>query len=205
MAREKRAKVSEPSPEELAELDASEKEADENDVDVPEDDEADPQVYPSDVKKDVDLSVPDWVRLPADMEFPQRGITWTAMRFRAEWTDRPELGDRQCVVWNLSYGDEKFARRRAKGDADTVMDEQAKQMIRAIDGRRVDWTKPGGISNPDAFWEQIGKKCRLILVNHFMKVHVLDRREQVDFFTNCLVLRTAPPSSKGRTGRERGR
>lgn len=188
----KRAEIeeSDPTDEELAELDAEKPAA---------------QHYPGDVAREVDTSVPPWVKLPADLPFPPHGVTWAAMRFLAEWTDRPHLGDRQCIVWNLSYGDEKFARRRSKGEAESTLDEMAKQMVRAIDGKRVDWANPSSPNNPDLFWDQIGKKCRLILVNHYTKVHVLDRDEQMHFFGHCLAVRTAAPSSTGPAGRKRGR
>lgn len=177
--------VSKPSPEEL---EALEEEGEEGTG------EPAPSVTASDLEREVDRSaVPAWVQIPANMEFPPFGVTWTAMRFLAEWTDRPHLGDRQCIVWNLSYGDEKFARRNAKGDAEAVMDEMAKRMIRAIDGEKVNWTV-GHEANPDKFWDEIGKRCRMLLLNHFMKTHQLEQAERLHFLANCLVVRTVTPS-----------
>lgn len=214
-----RVRASRPSARELAELDGHDPEAvreDEEDdelvgVAMP-DPEADrdarevPQVYRSDVSTVDPSTIPAWVKVPADLAFPPHGVTWTAMRFLAEWTDRPQLGDRQCIVWNLSYGDEKFARRRARGDAEAMMDEQAKQMIRAIDGKRCNYGLPTDPASPDLFWEEIGKKCRLLVLNYFMKVHTLEAAERLHFFANCLVVRTVVPSSTGRPKpRARGR
>jgi len=173
------------------EIDDPEAEADTRDV---------PQVMAADFNPAVDPSkIPAWVKIPADLEFPPTGVTWTAMKFEPQWTDRPQLGERQCILWNLSVGDEKFSRRRARGDGDAMMDEQAKQMIRAIDGHRINWGNANAVQNPDLFWDEIGKKCRMLILNHFMQSHILDKAERMYFFSNCLVVRTVVPSSTGRT------
>src|SRR4051812_39676080 len=64
-----------------------------------------PQVRPAELDARVDAStVPAWVKIPADLQFPPEGVTWVAMKFEPEWTDRPHLGERQCIIWNLSVG-----------------------------------------------------------------------------------------------------
>lgn len=164
-----------------------------------------PQVLPGRLQSSEAVGMPDWVRIPADLPIPPAGVTMTAMRFEPEWTDRPALGERQCIVWNLSVGDEKFSRRRAKGDPDGVMDEQAKQMIRAIDGQVVNWGLDTAPNSPNRFWDEIGKKCRLLILNHYMKVHTLGQDEKLHFLGNCLAVRTVGPSPRQQTPRGRGR
>jgi hypothetical protein len=129
---------------------------------------------------------PGWVVWPEDLKAP-RGKIVTFMRFRAAWTDTPEKGDRQCIMWNLNYADEKLAGKRAKGDAQLTLKEMAKAMVRAVDGARADFTgdrrKPGSI---DRWWDEIGLKCRTLVTSHFMKMHNLGDEERIDFFANCL-------------------
>lgn len=196
----KRMREREATPEEAAALEGADWEPDESDADET------PQVYPGELRKPQDVGMPKWVMVPKDLPIPPEGTTMTAMRFEPEWTDRPQLGQRQCILWNLSYGDEKFSRRRARGDADAVMDEQAKQMIRAIDGRVVDWGRDDLPNSPNRFWDEIGKKCRLLIQNHYMQVHSLGQKEKVHFLANCLAVRTVAPSPRPEaTRRARGR
>lgn len=133
--------------------------------------------------------LPSWVVVPPDLQLPS-GKTVGYMRFRANWTDEPARGDRQCVVWNLTVGDETLAIKRARGDGMRVLAECSKQMIRAVDGVRADWTGNGGIGNVNQFWDQIGSRCRQQISNYYLKTHTLDESEQADFFASCIDVRT---------------
>lgn len=131
---------------------------------------------------------PDWAKLPEGMRMPE-GKTLLAVRFRAAWTDRPSQGDRVCILWNLTEADEKHASRRARGDFQQVMNEMAKQMIRVIDGAKADWSKPGR-HNPATFFTDIGGACRQQLKNLYAKRHTLATADQIDFFVNCVAVRS---------------
>lgn len=135
-------------------------------------------------------SLPDWVVLPTDLTFP-KGRTIGYMRFRSQWTDVPEKGDRQCIVWNLTVMDERLAIKRARGEATRVLSELAKQMIRAIDGVKSDWTGKLGTGSVDKFWDELGTRCREQIQNYYVKTHSLSSEEQDDFFANCIDIRTA--------------
>jgi hypothetical protein len=111
------------------------------------------------------------------------------VRLRAGWTDRPDKGDRQCILWSLTEADEKIALRRTRGDVLRASDELAKQMVRAIDGQVVNWTSV----SPVTFWDEIGGRCRQLLKSHYAKTHVLGAEETADFFANCIAARTAQP------------
>jgi hypothetical protein len=156
-------KVSEPSPEELAVLDGAES---------------------------MDVDIPDWVQVPPNFAWPPGGRQVAFIRFRAEWTDAPSKGDRVCILWNLSVSDESAAIQRTRGEQLRFAPEMSKQMIRAVDGVKVDWSGRPGPGNPEIFWNEIGSKCRQLLVNHYVKTHVLVSEEQEDFLTNCVHVRT---------------
>ncbi len=118
--------------------------------------------------------------------FP-RGRPIMFVRLRAEWTDMPTEGDRLLICWPISYGDQQFAIRRAKGDPNVVTDELTKQMIRAIDGKPVDWTG-GNKQNPDVLWQQIGQKCRYLLTRLYLQNNTLSASETRDFFERCIAV-----------------
>lgn len=132
---------------------------------------------------------PPWARLPAGMKFP-RGRQVAFIKFKPEWTDAPQNGERQCIVWGLTDIDEKLAFGRAMGDPNRAMGELTKQMIRAIDGVQVDWSGGGGPGSIDAWWREIGGKCRQMLSRIYTQMNVLPPEEQKDFFENCIELRT---------------
>ena len=46
-------------------------------------------------------------------------------------------------------------------------------------------------ADPDVFWEQIGLKCRTLLVNVFIQTHSLNADERRDFYENCIEVRDA--------------
>jgi len=141
-----------------------------------------------DIPKEEVAAIPDWVQMPAGMIQP---LGWQVyfLRFRSKWTNRPGLGDRHCVLWNLSEADEKLAAKRARGDANRIIDEMSKQMVRAFDGQRVDWTR-GPASNIEKFWDEIGGKCRHLVRSYYLKTHVLEARDMADFFDSCVAVRT---------------
>lgn len=131
---------------------------------------------------------PDWVMIPDGMVFPEGKVAF-AVRFRAGVTDQPKLGERQCILWNLTEADEKLALKRTRGEHLRTIDELAKQMIRVIDGKKVTWTA-NVAHNPNFFWNAIGGACRTQLKNLYVKRHSLSTEDSVDFFTNCVAART---------------
>lgn len=153
----------------------------------------DPLDDDNEVDADDPAQLPQWAReaIPANLKIPP-GRTITVMRFRAEWTDRKDKGkDRTCVLWNLSVGDERLANQRGGDNVFMNTNEQAKQMIRAIDGLLADYSGRQGPANIDTFWNEIGKKCRGLVINHFIRAHSLTDAEKMDFLQRCLVLRTS--------------
>lgn len=134
--------------------------------------------------------MPEWAVLPNDLKIP-KGRVVAFILFRADWTDTPDKGDRQCIVWNLSDADERIAlKRTAMGDGLGAVSELAKQSVRAVDGHRVDWSKPKGPGSIDQFWREIGAKCRALVQRWYLQNHQLTDREQADFFENCVAVRT---------------
>ena len=147
----------------------------------PPEDEAAPEEDTSDI--------PEWVVLPDGFKMPL-GRRVTFVKIYAAMTDTPAKGDRQCILWNLTEADEKLAIKRTRGEGIRVMDEFTKQMIRAIDGKTVDWTGNAGPRSPNTFWNDIGGKYRQQLKNVYAKNHSMDTAEMVDFFSNCFAVRT---------------
>jgi hypothetical protein len=132
--------------------------------------------------------IPEWVKFPPKMKIPP-GKEVGFMQFRAKWTDKPHLGDRQVIMWSLSDADEKLAMKRTRGEHMRTITEAAKQCIRAIDGVSANWTGAFVLGNVDTFWNEIGGKCRQLIVNYYLKTHTLEAAEQLDFFANCLAVR----------------
>ena len=135
---------------------------------------------------------PPWCPLPTGLKIPI-GKSVTFMRFRATWTDRPDLGDRSVVLWPLSDTEILLANDLARGNDNRTVEEMAKMTIRAIDGMLPDRTgnPPVGTIAVSTFWTQISEKCRRQLKVNYMKTHTLSQEEQIDFFTNCFAVRTA--------------
>lgn len=134
--------------------------------------------------------VPDWVVIPPDFKMPP-GRVISFLRFRADWTDTPAKGDRQCIVWNLTDADERIALKRgATQDAVSMVNELAKQCVRAVDGVKVNWGLARGPGSIDEFWREIGAKCRQLVVRWYTQNHALSDEEQKDFFENCVAVRT---------------
>lgn len=133
---------------------------------------------------------PAWVKIPEGFKFP-RGRQVAFVKFRASWTDTPSKGDRQCILWSLTDADEKLALVRARGDVNRAASELAKQMVRALDGCSANWDGTPGGGNIDTWWNEIGGRCRGMLVRIFTQLHVLSEEERTDFFEKCIELRTA--------------
>lgn len=135
-------------------------------------------------------TIPEWVKLPPDAKLPE-GRHVVYVLFRPEMTDTPKKGERQCVMWNLTEADEKLAIKRTRGDGIRMIDELTKQMIRVVDGVKADWTGVTGPGSVTQFWDDIGGKCRQQLKNIYSKNHTFSAEEAIDFFTNCIAVRTA--------------
>lgn len=152
---------------------------------------------------------PHWVKLPQGFSFP-RGKQILFVRFKSKWTDAPWIGSpmldpntgetekdskgrevlyRQCVLWPINVADKKFALARAQRDANRVAEELAKQMVRIHDGKEADWSvvRADGV---EMFWNELGERCRQLLIRLFNKLHVLDSEEQRDFLQNCIEVRS---------------
>lgn len=135
---------------------------------------------------------PPWAPLPPGFRIPV-GKSVTFMRFRPEWTDRPDLGERSLVMWPLSDTEIVLANQLARGDDNRTVEEMAKMMIRAIDGKLADRTgNPAvGAYSVNKLWTELGEKCRRQVKMHYIKTHTLSQEEQLDFFTSCFAVRTA--------------
>ena len=132
---------------------------------------------------------PPWAKLPTGMRFP-RGRQVAFIRLLAEWTDSPQKGERQCIIWGLTDIDEKLAFGRAMGDPNRAHAELTKQMVRSIDGVVVDWSGNPGPGNIDVWWREIGGKCRQLLSRIYTQMNVLGEEERKHFFESCIELRT---------------
>jgi hypothetical protein len=132
--------------------------------------------------------VPDWVIVPPGMKLP-RSKQVVFLRFRPGMTDTPAKGERQAIVWSNNLGDQRLAIMRADKDPNVMPEQLAKQMIRVVDGKPVDWTGEAGAANIDAWWEEIGPKCRSVIDRLFVQLHVASQDELKDFFENCVAVR----------------
>jgi hypothetical protein len=130
--------------------------------------------------------VPGWFKLPvAGFTFP-RGRQVHFIRFRAEWTDTPWKGERQCCLWSMGVGDKKIALMRSMGDSLRAQDEMLKQTLRIIDGAVVS-LEDGSL---DVWWDEIGEKCRTLLTRVFAQLHFLKPEQLTDFLAECVDTRS---------------
>jgi len=131
---------------------------------------------------------PSWAKIPKDMKFP-KGIDVIFARIRASTTMYPGKGDRQVIIWPMTDADQKLAIGRAMGDRNRANIEITKQMIRSIDGQRINWTgdpsQPG--ADVDQFWHDIGPKGRNLLDRIWTQLHTMSADELFDFFENCIA------------------
>jgi hypothetical protein len=133
--------------------------------------------------------VPGWAKIPeGGFRFPKH-VQVMFVRFRAEWTDTPALGDRVIICWGLSPGDQRFAVKRAMGDNLRVTDELVQQTIRAIDGNVADWGTMG-MNSPAVFWNQIGVRCRNLMTKVHIQLNTLGPKETRNFLETCLAVVT---------------
>jgi hypothetical protein len=140
---------------------------------------------------------PAWCKpFPPKFQIP-KGKSPVFMRFRGEWTETPHLGERQCVCWGITVGEEYIADKRADERGTRAIPERAKLGIRFIAAGEdktllpVDAIKSVPEADVDIFWEQIGLKCRTLLINTFIQTHSLSEEQRRDFFENCIEVRAA--------------
>jgi hypothetical protein len=138
---------------------------------------------------------PSWCKpFPANFQVP-KGKSVVFMRFRGDWTETPHLGDRQCVCWGISVGEEYAADKRADERGSRSIPEKAKLSIRLVAAAAdetllaVDLSKATPAADTDIFWEQIGLKCRTLIINAFVQTHSLSEAQRRDFFENCIEVR----------------
>ena len=138
-------------------------------------------------------NLPEWLKpFPPGFRIP-KGKRLLCMRFRKEWTDRPDLGERQCVCWQITVGEERICDKRADSLGSGAINERAKISIRLIDAGENEPTlvavnpdKSDPQADADIFWEQIGLKCRAIIADNFLRTHSLSQEERADFFEHCI-------------------
>ena len=172
------------SPEEEAEVDSA---ADEFIGDGPVES---PLRDAADRPPEADHPVISKVKVPSSLVIPP----WKQIgyfMFRPGLTERPDLGDRTCVTWQLSVADERLAKQRTRGDSSRTYEELAKQTIRCMDGVKADWTGKGGKGNVARFWEEIGPKARTFIINSYLQTHTPTAAETEDFFLNCTTYKTS--------------
>ncbi len=136
--------------------------------------------------------IPPWVKLPEEKNFkmPGKGRLVWFMRFRARLTDAPHKGERQCILWSLTEEDEKIAITRTWGNNALIPAEMGKMMIRAVDGRAVNWDGNPTPASGKHFWREIGAAYRQMIINNYLMTHTLKLEDRVDFFDDCLAVRT---------------
>lgn len=131
--------------------------------------------------------IPEFARgkVPKDLVFP-RGIDAFFIKVPGAITHARHKGDRVCIIWELSEGDEKLAYGRSLNDPSRAVAELSKQMVRAFDGHRADWsgTGPGNI---DQFWREIGPKGRNLMQMLHSRINVMGMDDMRDFFASSIV------------------
>ncbi len=151
--------------------------------DTPEDVDDDPPEAEAEAPAANPGTPPEWADVPTNLVFPTSGKRVYYMRFPSDWTEDGQ--EHQCVLWGLTYNDEKLALVRCKAEPMRTVAEHARQMLRAVDGAKANWTmRP---SNVDTFWEDIGSRCRSMIVNHYLSTHSFTQEEKVRFFTECFA------------------
>jgi hypothetical protein len=157
------------------------------------------------------VGVPDQFPLPKGMEFPEGWQVWflhfdsrdtNTPKKGAPWVDPatgeprcdPETGKvllfRFCVLWNLSYTDEKRALRRAAGGALNVIEECSMAMIRSVDGHVADWLHDKGKDSTQQWWSEVGGKARHVIKSIYLRTHTMAPEESLRFFEQCATVRT---------------
>lgn len=130
---------------------------------------------------------PSWAKVPKDLKFP-KGIDVIFAKIPASFTMYPSLGERQVILWPLTDGDERLAYGRATSPLRAPA-ELTKQMVRAIDGERINWT--GNPSAPgadiDRFWHEVGPRGRDLLQRLHIQMNTVTRDEGAHFFEHCVA------------------
>jgi len=129
---------------------------------------------------------PDWAIMPNGLIIP-RGKEIYFIKIPAEWTDRPNEGDRQCIAWNLTVADEDIALKRTRGEQTRVVRECTMMMVRAIDGQKADWTNLNGPGNIRKWFDAIGPRGRLLVQNVYARTHSIDEDVASRFFADCFA------------------
>lgn len=129
---------------------------------------------------------PDWVLIPSDFR-PQLGMRLFFVKFTQELTGSL-AGEHQCVLSALSDKEEALAAERTQGHSGRAAAEYTKQMLRVVDGYRVNWAAPRGPGSVDEFWRNIGPKGRNLLIRIYTKLHMASDPEMADFFENCVAV-----------------
>jgi hypothetical protein len=144
----------------------------------------------SDPPQDEDTThkIPDWAVVPPKLQ-PPDGIVMAFLRIPAAWTMRPSQGDRHCIVWPLDESEEIRAYDRSRGSRARSTYELAKGCVRAVDGAVVSWGT--GARELLAWWRDIGPKGRSMIMNYYVKQHVVGEDEALDFFSNHFAAVTA--------------
>ena len=93
--------------------------------------------------------------------------------------------------WHTEFTPERVAILRARGDANRVQTELAKQMIRSVDDQPADWSGLATPGSVEQFWREIGAKYRTMIVHLYNQLHVMTRQESDDFLDNCVAVVTA--------------
>lgn len=157
-------------------------------------DQADEKEIAAAAEAPVDSSaLPAWASAaePEEMTYPQEGTVWF-LRLLPDVTGRPKLGERVIIVWALSVRDERNARSRAQtlGEGVSTIEEYTKAMLRAWDGKKLDWAKPSAAIELDKFWEEVGPKYRSLLTAWYLRTHQLSDEDRLRFFAQCVASRS---------------
>lgn len=134
--------------------------------------------------------LPEWAdgALDPDLKIPP-DTQVTFIRFKAEWTRRKSKGDRIIVVWPITVKEEKIAYKRSRGDSSEVVDQLTMMAIRCIDGQKV--TPERHAMDCGQLWMDLGVACVQMLRNWYARTHSLPMEQKMDFFGNCIVVRSA--------------
>lgn len=150
---------------------------------------------------------PHWAVFGPDFRFPPNKQVFF-LRIPSDWTDNPSVGRemtdekgavmmkpgteiprkwRQCIVWSLNVADKRAALQRSLGDDDRAIEECCRQMLRSIDGVRVDW---GVAGVQDTFWNEIGERNRRLLKTLYHRLHALTQEQMTYFLADCVAARS---------------
>jgi hypothetical protein len=139
------------------------------------------------------LGVPDWFRWPQGYEIPEdrRGTPATFIRLPTWLTNRPSLGERQCMLLILTPAESTLARARVPNkDRYQTVAELSKQMIRVVDGHVAEFFRANVPGDVHRFWKEIGPKAQDAIENVYVKMHAMNEEERTNFLASCIETRT---------------